>query len=181
MHRLTTQLLSNRPPLWCMVWPTLAPIWSLTCQIPKYIDAVLNIYTKENSVTGSPASWTIQITYKAVLFQQHIHFQGWHGQNTAIEYPLRDLALQQTLWPHNTSALQPFTGGYSCIWHTLQHKSYNSWCSHCCQTAWASIPDLIYGLLTSSLLSLSYSCIAKVAFNLTKPHCPSCNASAITG
>ena len=35
---------------------------------------------------------------------------NWHGWKAFTEYPPRDSTLQQTLWPYNTSAMQPFQG-----------------------------------------------------------------------
>ena len=54
----------------------------------------------------------------------------------APEYPLRDRATKQELWPHNTSAMQPFRGGHQdtpASGTCGKAGSYKSLRSHCWQ------------------------------------------------
>ena len=83
----------------------------------KNIDAVVDTYSQENilkalkhqqhgndprtrvgdgntPITNWNSGFVNNEEKKAVLFQRPTHFQGCHGRNAAIEYPLRDLALQ---------------------------------------------------------------------------------------
>ena len=84
---------------------TLAHILSPIYQIPQNIDAVLDIYTEGNILkalthqrhgndprtrVGNSSTPITKRDWNSSFLsnEEHTHFQGWHGLNAAIEYPL---------------------------------------------------------------------------------------------
>ena len=90
------------------------------------------VVLQSQTQTGIAASWTLRRTKEAVLFQQHTNFQGWHGQNAAIETMLSNK-------PCDLKTPQQCNHSEANTLHTPK-PGLTTACSHCCQSSgWASV------------------------------------------